>query len=66
MNYKNFDEMPLFLSVPQTAELLGISPPSLYKLIEKDKTFPVITMGRRKSVPSEELREWIKVNCTRK
>lgn len=33
--YKNFDEMPVMLSVNQAAEVLGISNVSLYKLIEK-------------------------------
>ena len=65
MEYKNFDEMPMFISVPKTAELLGISAPSLYKLIKEDKTFPVLTMGRRKTVPTEKLKEWVDKNCTR-
>ena len=57
--YKNFDEMPVMLSVNQAAEVLGISNVSLYKLIEKDKSFPVVQLGRRKSIPKEQLREWI-------
>ena len=48
--YKNFDEMPIMLSVNQAAEVLGISNVSLYKLIEKDKSFPVVQLGRRKSI----------------
>lgn len=57
--YKNFDEMPVMLSVNQTADVLGISNVSLYKLIEKDKSFPVVQLGRRKSIPKEQLKEWI-------
>ena len=57
--YKNFDEMPVMLSVNQAAEVLGISNVSLYKLIEKDKSFPVVQLGRRKSIPKEQLKEWI-------
>lgn len=30
--YTNFDDMPMMLSVPQAAEVLGISEVSLYKL----------------------------------
>ena len=54
--YKNFDVM---LSVNQASEVLGISNVSLYKLIEKDKSFPVVQLGRRKSIPKEQLKEWI-------
>ena len=43
--YKNFDEMPVMLSVNQVAEVLGISNVSLYKLIEKDKSFPVVQLA---------------------
>ena len=38
--FTNFDNMPMALSVTQAAEVLGIAPTSLYKLIETDKTFP--------------------------
>ncbi len=48
--------MPVMLSVNQAAEVLGISNVSLYKLIEKDKSFPVVQLGRRKSIPKEQLR----------
>lgn len=63
--YKNFDELPMFISVPQVAEILGISSVSLYKLIQTDKTFPVVIMGRRKSIPKEQLKIWVDDNCTR-
>lgn len=56
---KNFDEMPVMLSVNQAAEVLGISNVSFYKLIEKDKSFPVVQLGRRKYIPKEQLKEWI-------
>ena len=57
--------MPVFITVPEAAEVLGISAVSLYKLIETDKSFPVLIMGRRKSVPKEQLKEWVEKNCTR-
>ena len=63
--FTNFDDMPMALSVTQAAEVIGIAPTSLYKLIETDKTFPVLFIGRRKSIPKEELRAWIKINCYR-
>ena len=63
--YKSFDELPLMLSVPEAAEALGISAVSLYKLIRDDNSFPVVVMGRRKSVPKEQLRSWIETNSKR-
>ena len=63
--YKNFDELPVMLSVAQAAEVLGISTVSLYKLIKKDNSFPVIQLGRRKTVPKEQLRTWIDLNSKR-
>lgn len=53
------------MSVPQAAEVLGISAVSLYKLIQNDKSFPVISIGRRKTVPKEQLKVWINSNCKR-
>ena len=47
------------LSVNQAAEVLGISNVGLYKLIEKDKSFSVVQLGRRKSISKEQLKEWI-------
>lgn len=63
--YKSFEELPLMLSVVQVAEILGISAVSLYKLIRTDNTFPVVVMGRRKSVPKEQLKSWIETNSKR-
>lgn len=53
------------LSVPEAAEVLGISAVSLYKLIRDDNSFPVVVMGRRKSVPKEQLKSWIETNSKR-
>ena len=63
--YTNFDDMPMMLSVPQVAEVLGISAVSLYKLIRNDNSFPVVAIGRRKSVPKEQLKIWIDTNSKR-
>lgn len=63
--YKNFDEIPVMLSVPEAAEVLGISAVSLYKLIRNDNSFPVVAIGRRKSVPKEQLKTWIDTNSKR-
>ena len=57
--YKNYDELPLMLSVNQVAKVLGISRPSTYDVV-KEKDFPSITIGSRIIVPKEELILWIK------
>lgn len=57
--YKNYDELPLMLSVNQVAKVLGISRTSAYDLV-KEKDFPSITIGSRIVVPKEELILWIK------
>ena len=63
--YNNFEDVPIIMSVPQAAEILGISAVSLYKLIQNDKSFPVISIGRRKTVPKEQLKVWINSNYKR-
>ncbi len=57
--YKSFDEMPMFLSIPQAADVLGISNPCLYGVIKRDPTFPVLSLGRRRVVPTADLKQWI-------
>ena len=50
--YKSYDELPLFLSAKNVAELLGISISSAYELMwERD--FPVLKIGSRKVIPKE-------------
>lgn len=57
--YKQFEDMPPMLTVPEVAELLRVSQNHLYYIIEKDKSFPILMLGRRKLVPKDELKEWI-------
>ncbi len=58
-DYKSFDEMPMFISIPQAAVVLGISNPCLYGIIKRDPTFPVLSLGRRRVVPTADLKQWI-------
>ncbi|MCR5150401.1 MAG: helix-turn-helix domain-containing protein, partial [Clostridiales bacterium] len=58
-DYKSFDEMPMFISIPQAAVVLGISNPCLYGIIKRDPTFPVLSLGRRRVVPTSNLKQWI-------
>lgn len=59
MEYKKFDELPTFISIPEAADFLGVSRPSLYKQIEKDDSFPLLRIGRRCLIPTEQLGKWI-------
>ncbi len=61
--YKDFEDMPPELTIPEVAKLLRVSPNHLYYMVEKDKTFPVLRLGRKKLIPKDELKEWIKKNC---
>ena len=59
--YKNYDELPLMLSVKELATVLGVSRTSAYELI-KTKGFPSIKIGSRVVIPKEKLIEWIDKN----
>lgn len=63
MEYKNFDDMPMFISVPEAAKLLGISPQFIYQSHKKGTDFPIIIMGRRKVVPRDEFKKWVDDKC---
>ena len=56
--YKSYDELPLFLSAKNVAELLGISISSAYELMQ-EKSFPVLRIGHRKVIPKEQFRTWV-------
>lgn len=56
--YKNYDELPLFLNTEMVAKLLGVSPSTGYELMH-EKDFPVLKVGSRMVVPKEKFREWV-------
>ena len=56
--YKSFDELPLMLSVPEVAAVLGISRAGAYELV-KAKGFPSLSIGTRILVPRDKLAVWI-------
>jgi len=58
VNYKNFDELPLMLSVPDVAAVLGISRAGAYELV-KSRGFPSLQIGARILVPRDKLVAWI-------
>lgn len=56
--YKSYDELPLMLSVPEVAAVLGISRAGAYELVRSDG-FPTLRIGSRIVVPKEKFIRWI-------
>ena len=57
--YKSKDEMPMFLTVMDVANLLGISRASAYELVREDN-FPKLKIVQgRTIIPRDRLLEWI-------
>ena len=57
--YKNKDEMPMFLTVMDVANLLGISRASAYELVREDN-FPKLKLVHgRVIIPRDTLFEWL-------
>ena len=55
---KNFDELPMFISVATVAKLFGISQSSGYELMH-DKDFPSIKIGSSILVPRDKPKDWL-------
>ena len=57
--YKTKDEMPLFLTVMDVANLLGISRASAYELVRQEN-FPKLKIVQgRTIIPRDRLLEWL-------
>ena len=56
--YKSYDDLPLMLSVPEVAAVLGISRAGAYELV-RGKGFPALKIGSRIVVPKEKFIGWI-------
>ena len=56
--FKNYEDLPLMLTVPEVGEALGISRASAYELVHS-KDFPSIRIGTRIIVPKDKLIAWI-------
>ena len=56
--YKSYDELPLMLSVPEVAIVLGISRAAAYELA-RSKDFPSLRIGTRIVVPKDKFISWI-------
>lgn len=55
---KNFDELPLCLTVKDLQSALGISRPVAYELVNT-KNFPSFRIGRVIRIPKDEFRRWL-------
>ncbi len=56
--YKSYDELPLMLSVPEVAAVLGISRAGAYELVRRED-FPALKIGSRIVVPKEKFVGWV-------
>ena len=57
--YKSKEEMPMFLTVMDVANLLGISRASAYELVREDN-FPKLKIVQgRTIIPRDRLLEWL-------
>ena len=65
VKYKSYEELPLMLSVPEMAAVLGISQAGAYELVRTDG-FPSLKVGSRIVVPKEKFIEWIDENTVKK
>lgn len=63
-SYKSYDELPLMLSVPDVAAVLGISRAGAYELV-KSAGFPSVKVGGRIIIPKDKLIEWINASLER-
>lgn len=61
--YKNYDNLPLFLNATTVAQVLGISAASSYELMH-EKEFPVLKVGSRMVVPKEKFIAWVEQNTS--
>ena len=63
VKYRSYDELPLMLSVPEVAAVLGISRAGAYELA-RSKGFPSLSIGSRIVVPKDKFIAWIETQCT--
>ena len=56
--YKNYDELPLFLNSDTVAKTLGVAPSCAYELMH-EKDFPTLRIGSRMVVPKDKFIEWV-------
>ena len=58
-DYKSLDDLPLYISAPQLADVLGVSRAQAYMLYHR-QDFPSIRVGERRLVVSKKaLIKWL-------
>ena len=60
-NYKNYEDLPLFLNAELLAKVLGVAVSSAYELMH-EKGFPAMRIGARLVVPKERFIAWAESN----
>ena len=61
-SYKTYDDLPLMLSVPDVAKVLGISRAGAYKLTHS-REFPSMKVGSRIIIPKDKFLLWVERQC---
>lgn len=62
MTEKEFEQLPMMLTVSDLQKVLNIGRNSAYELIYQ-KNFPILRLGERKiRIPKDKFIEWIKAN----
>jgi excisionase family DNA binding protein len=56
--YTSIEQLPVSLSAPDVAQVLGISRAGAYNLL-RSKGFPTIHIGKRMIVPKDKLLAWL-------
>ena len=56
--FKSYEDLPLMLSVPEMAAVLGISRAGAYELA-RSEGFPALRIGTRIVRPKDKLQEWV-------
>lgn len=56
--FKNYNDLPLTLTVPEVGEVLGISRAGAYELV-RSKGFPSMKIGTRILIPKDKFLAWI-------
>ena len=56
--YTTYEQLPLMLSVPDVAAVLGISRAAAYELA-RSRDFPSLRIGTRIVVPKDKFIDWI-------
>lgn len=63
--YTNYDELPVMLSVPDVANIMGLSLADSYELT-RSKDFPAFKVGSRIVVPKDKFLRWLDQMCSEK